>query len=77
MCDPHITGIGASPLVYELEWSFTCVVCTIFCILLGRLFNIYPLTAILNQYRALKIPYSMQFPMWYAHLTSASASASA
>lgn len=64
-------GIGASPLVYELQWSFTMVVCTIFCILLGRFFNIYPLTWILNRYRNLKIPGRMQFPMWFAGLRGA------
>ncbi len=53
------------------HWSPTLILWTILLCVIGRAINIYPLSAILNQYRRSAISYATQFIMFFSGLRGA------
>jgi sodium/hydrogen exchanger 8 len=53
------------------HWSFSLIAWTILLCVVGRAINIYPLSAILNQYRRTAISWSTQFIMFFSGLRGA------
>lgn len=56
-----------------VEWNATFIVCSILFCLFARLFNVFPASLVINQWRAegKKIPLQTQVVMWFAGLRGA------
>lgn len=58
--------LGTALTTFKHSWHFTTIVCGILFTLVSRAANIYPLTNLLNRWRATKISSKTQLIMWFS-----------
>lgn len=63
--------LGLALFTQKLSLSISLVIWSIVLILLGRVFNIFPLSALVNRFRTVRISFEMQFVMWFSGLRGA------
>eukprot|EP01086_Lenisia_limosa_P010057 TRINITY_DN3392_c0_g1_i1.p1 TRINITY_DN3392_c0_g1~~TRINITY_DN3392_c0_g1_i1.p1 ORF type:complete len:317 (-),score=51.92 TRINITY_DN3392_c0_g1_i1:6-902(-) len=72
LCETAVFAyLGIAIFTHEHHFDFGFILVTIVACLVGRVFNIYPLSFIMNLFRSEKIPAKMPFMMWFSGLRGA------
>ncbi len=72
ICDSGVFAyLGASVFTFNHHIRFDYIIAAIVLCILGRLLNVYPLTAVLNCFRTYRIPQKFQFIQFFSGLRGA------